>query len=170
MPMDSRKIEELLTKYWACETSLEEEKLLRQYFEGGNIPAQFKETATLFQYFAESKKKSIEELSFDGAKFAEPPLKKDGKVRSLIYNSMRIAAGIAVLMIAIWFVRSEVRETDSAGLVDTYDNPQVAFEETKKALMIISKGIGKAEEETKKINLFNEAQEEIQKSSQDEKL
>jgi hypothetical protein len=46
---------------------------------------------------------------------------------------------------------------------DTYSDPKLAFEETKKALMMISKGFTKAEQETRKINLFNEAQENIQK-------
>jgi hypothetical protein len=36
--MDSNKIEALLNKYWNCETSLEEEQQLRDYFKQGNIP------------------------------------------------------------------------------------------------------------------------------------
>jgi hypothetical protein len=45
---------------------------------------------------------------------------------------------------------------------DTYDDPQKALEETKKALLMISKGFGRAEQQAKKINLLNEAQEKIQ--------
>lgn len=38
--MDSEHIEQLLERYWKCETSLEEEAQLRAYFaEAGNIPA-----------------------------------------------------------------------------------------------------------------------------------
>ena len=51
-------------------------------------------------------------------------------------------------------------------MVDTYDDPKLAFEETKKALMMISKSFGTAEEQAKKINMFNEAQEEIQKKKE----
>jgi hypothetical protein len=46
--MDSNRIELLLKKYWGCETSLEEEKQLRDYFQGNDIPDQWKETASLF--------------------------------------------------------------------------------------------------------------------------
>jgi NAD(P)H-hydrate repair Nnr-like enzyme with NAD(P)H-hydrate dehydratase domain len=88
-------------------------------------------------------------------------------VRSLFQNSMRIAAGIAVLMVAVYFIRTEVRKTTPQEIVDTYDDPKLAFEETKKALMMISKGFGKAEEGAKKINLLNEATEEIQRSDSD---
>jgi hypothetical protein len=80
---------------------------------------------------------------------------------------MRIAAGVAVVMMAVWFVRKEVRQTTPQQVVDTYDDPQLAFEETKKALLMISKSFGKAENQAKKINMFNEAQEEIQKKEKE---
>ena len=54
--MDSKRINELLSKYWNCETSLEEEAELREHFKASNIPDELKETAPLFQYFEENKK------------------------------------------------------------------------------------------------------------------
>ena len=65
-------------------------------------------------------------------------------------------------MVAVWFVRSEIRQTTPQELVDTYSDPELAFEETKKALLMISRSFGTAEEQAKKINLFNEAQQQIQ--------
>jgi hypothetical protein len=165
--MDSKRIEELLNRYWECETSLEEEQQLREYFQGNSIPDQHKETAALFKYFHENKNKSLSDASFDSAVLSKVQVKR-GKVVKLFYNSMRIAAGIAVVMTATWFVRNEVRQTTPQEVVDTYNDPQLAFEETKKALMMISKGFGQAEHEAKKINLFNEAQQEIQKSNKSE--
>lgn len=168
MLMDSNKINELLKKYWECETSLEEEQSLREYFKGQNIPEELKETAALFRYFEENKKKSINDITFDKVvvERVNVPLKK-GKSVSLVYNAMRIAAGIAVVMVATWFIRTEVRKSTPADVVDTYDDPKLAFEETKKALMMISKSFGTAEQQAKKINMFNEAQEEIQKKKED---
>lgn len=167
--MDSKRIDELLNKYWNCETSLEEEQLLKEYFNGQHIPEQFKEASPLFQYFLEQKKKSIGDLVFDERISVKP--KTDRKVRSLrwVYNSMRIAAGVLVLMTAIWFVRSEIRKSTPQEIVDTYDDPQLAFEETKRALLMISKSFGTAEQQAKKINLFNEAQDQIEGKKQEEK-
>ncbi|HEX5168810.1 MAG TPA: hypothetical protein VFW11_06530 [Cyclobacteriaceae bacterium] len=167
--MDSKRIEELLSKYWNCETSLEEEQSLREFFNGGTIPDQFREASLLFQYFQHQKKKSVGDLAFDENIPAEPKEDK-GKIRkfNLVYNSLRIAAGIAVLMTAIWFVRSEIRQNTPQEMVDTYNDPQLAFEETKKALMMISKSFGTAEEQAKKINLFNEAQEQIEGKHEEE--
>jgi hypothetical protein len=169
--MDSNKIDELLNKYWNCESSLEEEQQLKEYFRGREIPEQWKETAALFRYFEENKKKTLSDVSFDHQVMEKVKSPEKGKVVKLVQNSLRIAAGIAVLMIAIWFVRNEIRTNtiaqNSNQVKDTYDDPKMALEETKKAFLMISKSFGTAEEQAKKINMFNEAQEEIQKGSSD---
>ena len=168
--MDSEKLDELINKYWNCETSVEEEQQLQAYFRSASIPEQLKETALLFQYFDEQKRKSLTDVSFDSAVIRKINPPKKGKLTSLLYNSMRIAAGIVVLILAVWLVRMEVRENSPADMEDTYDDPKMAFEETKKALMMISKSFGAAEEQAKKINLFNEAQKEIQKEENQSEL
>jgi low affinity Fe/Cu permease len=167
--MDSKKIEELLQKYWDCETSLEEEQQLREYFRSEQVPEQLKETAVLFHYFDTQRNKTVDE-HFEGTVVTHlkaQPVKK-GKMVSLLHNSMRIAAGVAVLVAAVFFVRQEIRKNDTVAMEDTYDDPQKALEETKKALMMISKGFGRAEQQAKKINMINEAQETIQ-AKEDEK-
>ncbi len=164
--MDFNNIEELLQKYWNCETTLEEEKLLHEYFRGSNIPEQAKETAALFHYFDANKKKSLNDLAFEDKVLQKVNTPKQGKLVKLFYNSMRIAAGLVVVILATWFIRDELRKTTPQEIVDTYDDPKLAFEETKKALLMISKSFGTAEEQAKKINLFNEAQEEIQRNKQ----
>jgi len=168
MLMDSSNIDELLTRYWNCETSLEEEEQLRRYFTGGQVPDHLRETAVLFRYFEEGKKKSLQDPAFEKEITQKLGTPKRSRSVNLFYNTMRIAAGVTVLMLAIWFVRREVRTTTPQEVVDTYNDPQLAFEETKKALMIISKSFGQAETQAKKINLFNEAQEEIQKGTETE--
>jgi hypothetical protein len=168
--MDSKKIEELLNKYWNCETSLEEEQELRTYFKGHEIPTQFQEAASLFRYFEASKKKSIDDRGFDTAVISRVNKPAKGKVIRLVYNTMRIAAGIGVLVVAVWFVRKEVRTpTADVPVEDTYEDPKMAFEETKKALMMISKSFGQAEQQAQKIKIFNDAQEEIQRDQKKKK-
>lgn len=168
--MDSKHIEELLTKYWQAETSLEEEQMLRQYFSSEDVPEHLKETAMLFKYYEEQKKEVISDITFDSSLKEKAAGRKRGRITSIFYNSMRIAAGVAVLLVAIWFVRTEVRKSTPQAMVDTYDDPKLAFEETKKALMMISKSFGKAEAQAKKINLINEAQTEIGKKPKENSL
>lgn len=158
--MDSNKIGELLEKYWNCETSLEEERQLREYFRSAEVPESLKETAALFNFFSQQKERSLNDVSFDG-EVVSKITKPQGRMVRFVRNSMRIAAGIVVLMAAVWFVHTEVRD-NTEEIVDTYDDPKMAFEETKRALLMISKSFGKAEEQARKINLFNEAQEKVQ--------
>ncbi len=171
--MDSNKIEALLAKYWECETSLEEENELREYFNQQDIPAQFKEAAVLFAYFGEQRNKQVKDLTFD-SKVVESVKKSTtankSKVVRLLYNFSRIAAGLIVVVVATYYIRSEIRKTTPQEMVDTYSDPKLAFEETKKALLMISKSFGHAEEQAKKINLLNEAKENIQEESGTQEL
>jgi hypothetical protein len=163
--MDSEKINELLNKYWNCETTLEEEQQLQVYFRSSSVPDSLKETAALFTYFDRRRKKNLTDVSFD-ARVRKALRKPKGQLMTLAYNSMRIAAGVIVLVVAIWLVRMEVRKTSPLPeTADTYNDPKLAFEETKKALMMISKSFSTAEEQAKKINLFNEAQKDLQKDT-----
>ncbi|MGE0771130.1 MAG: hypothetical protein AB7K37_05420 [Cyclobacteriaceae bacterium] len=160
--MDS-EIEKLLDKYWKCETSLEEEATLRTYFQNHSVPDDWKDTAAMFQYFEAQKQLTLNDNAFDDRvrrqmKTTEPK----GKSVSMVLRVARMAAGIVVLVAAGYFVRQEVRKSYPPEIADTYTDPKIAFEETKKALMMISNGFGKAQRETEKIKIFNEAEEKIQ--------
>lgn len=166
--MDSKRLDELLKKYWDCQTSLEEEQELREYFRQDNVPEELAPAASLFRYFEKQKHNLLHE-DFDQSmisKVRQTAGVRTTKIRTLITYSLRIAAGVAVLVAATFLVRQELRKPDSVAvngeLVDTYDDPQKAFEETKKALEMIGRGFGRAEQQAKKINAFNEAQEKIQ--------
>jgi hypothetical protein len=167
--MDSKTLEQLLEKYWTCETSLEEEKQLRDFFAGRNIPESMKQTAELFRFFEAEKTKSVNE-NFEPAVTKQLHQRRGGKIISMVSfsNIARIAAGILVVVAATFFIRQEVRKSYPKELQDTYTDPQMAFEETKKALMMISSSFGKAQHEAGKIKMFNEAEKKI-KGKKEEK-
>jgi len=68
---------------------------------------------------------------------------------------------------ATYFIRQEVRKAYPEPVEDTYSDPKIAFEETKKALMMISKSFGKAKNEAGKIKMFNDAEKKIQGKEED---
>jgi len=161
--MDSRHVEQLLEKYWNCETSLEEEQELRAFFRGDQVPSALKDTADLFKYFDEEKGKGLEE-KFETTVTKQLRQRRGGKVISMVSfrNVARIAAGIGVLVVATYFIRNEIRKSYPPELQDTYTDPQLAFEETKKALQMISGSFGKARRQAGKMKMFNEAEKKIQ--------
>ena len=163
--MDFKNREQLLEKYWNCETSLEEEQQLRDFFKGNAIPEALNETAPLFRFFEEERKKSLGD-SFDQRVTKELNKRQGSKIINMVswIQIGRIAAGLLVVVAATYFIREEVRKAypPEVAVTDTYSDPQLAFEETKKALMMISKGFGKAKSEAGKIKMFNEAERKIQ--------
>lgn len=166
--MDSKQLNLLLEKYWNCDTSLEEEQQLREYFRG-NVSENVKETADLFRYFESQQKQQV-----GGAGFDEAVRKKirqhqpQGKSRRMLFNYARIAAGLLVVVTASYFVRTEIRKAYSPEVVDTYSDPKLALEETKRALMMISKGFNKAQKEAGRIKVFNDAEEKLHKQTKTE--
>ena len=48
--MDYNYIEQLLERYWECETNLEEEHILRTFFGQSDIPEHLRQYAPLFEY------------------------------------------------------------------------------------------------------------------------
>ena len=165
--MDSKQLEQLLEKYWSCETSLEEEQQLRDYFRGQTVPESQKDAAELFRFLDTEKNKSLNE-NFESHVTKHLHKRREGKVISMVTfaNIVRIAAGILVVVVATYFIRQEVRKSYPKELQDTYTDPQMAFEETKKALMMISGSFGKAKREAGKMKVFNDAEKKIQ-SKQD---
>ncbi len=165
MDSDNNEIDRLLEKYWNCETTVEEENQLQDHFTTESR----QEAAALFQYFRNQRSTALSDPTFD-TKVMSKAKHPSGRVITLLYNSMRIAAGVVVLVLAVWLVRLELRESSPTGTADTYNDPDRAFEETKRALMMISRSFNTAEKHAKKINLFNEAQEEIRSPEGEQKL
>ncbi|MCO5270878.1 MAG: hypothetical protein M9954_04395 [Cyclobacteriaceae bacterium] len=158
--MDS-DIKRLLERYWECETSLEEEQELRDYFNKNEVPEDWKETALLFKYFDSQKKLASKKAGFDPKAGGHVPANR-GKVVRMAMATAKIAAGVLVLVAAIYLVRQEIRKSYPEEVADTYSDPQLAFEETKKALLMISKTFGKVRQEAGRITVFNEAEKIIQ--------
>jgi hypothetical protein len=163
MLMDLDNIDSLLQKYWNAETSLEEEQQLREFFAREPVPENLKETASLFRYFEQQKRLGVDDLAFD--RELKKKLKPAGKVINLsMVQVARIAAGLFVVVAATFFIREEIKKAypeEPTAEEDTYSDPKVAFEETKKALMMISKSFNKAQKEASKINVFNEATDKM---------
>lgn len=170
--MDLNESEQLLEKYWRCETSLEEEMQLREFFRTSPIPVSGRGAAELFRFFEAEKNKSLQTNDFERIVTKELRGRQGGKIVSMISwgNISRIAAGIVVVVAATLLIRQEVRKSYPKELQDTYSDPQIAFEETKRALMMISNSFGKAKKEASKMKMLNEAEKKIQTKSTGDKI
>ena len=63
--MDYKYIEQLLERYWRCETSLQEEEILRMFFSQEDIPAALLPYRHLFAYAQSEKTEEVLGDDFD---------------------------------------------------------------------------------------------------------
>lgn len=134
--MEYGRIELLLDKYWACETTPEEEDELRCYFNGTDeLPSHLLEFRELFIYQQQERSCTLDN-SFD-----ERILAKVSPRKSVWLQNRRWVAGIAasfLLALSIWFLverKVTVREMFTA---DTCETPEQAFAEVQRALSYVS--------------------------------
>lgn len=101
--MDSKQIEQLLERYWACETNIEEEAMLRRFFCEEEVPSSLLPYRDLFVY---QQKQSEAHLNadFDARileKIEQAPVVKARKVTLItrLMPMLKAAAAIALLLL-----------------------------------------------------------------------
>ncbi len=125
--MKPNNIENLLEKYLQGETNLSEENELQDYFSSANVAPELEQHKSLFVNSTVVKQGSFS---------AKKPLRPRAKDKIRSFADLSIAATIAVLVgIATYmYYRAEVVNPD----LGTFDDPEVAFVETQKALSMLS--------------------------------
>lgn len=63
--MDYKYIEQLIERYWECETSQQEEDILRAFFAQDDVPASLARYKSLFVYEQQQKEQTLLDDSFD---------------------------------------------------------------------------------------------------------
>jgi hypothetical protein len=168
--MDSAKWEALVEKFWTGESSLEEEAMLRQYFQTHDVPEHLEATAAYFNTLVQDQKVKISDLAFEKRLQEKLNPKKSTTLRQLWMNSFKVAAGIALLATAAYLIWKEptLPPLESPAIAtledDTFDDPKEAFEETKKALMMLSSNIGRGKQPVEKIATFHETETKIKEN------
>jgi hypothetical protein len=139
---DLKKIDELLQKYYDGETSLEEERKLHWFFQTCEIPAHLQSDAELFRYYYKQRK---EEASSNMEETLTRLIHDREHKKRFIHSgkTIRLVSGIAatvLVMLALWIGigRDIYRKQYTGAFKDTYDDPQLAYLETKKVLLMVS--------------------------------
>lgn len=126
-------IEKLLEKYYDGETSLEEERALKQFFQSGEVPEHLQSHVAQFGYFANARKEQPS-LTFNHelALMLDPPAPR-GLTSRLWW--LRIAAGLTLLIVGFgagWMFQSKSENGTVLAALEGKETGQVA--EMKKVL------------------------------------
>lgn len=135
--MDYKYIEQLLERYWNCDTSLEEEQILRSFFRQKEVPAHLLRYKQLFAYQEVEKEKGLGD-DFDAKilSLVERPVVKAQRLtmRARFMPLFKAAAMIAVLFLMGTVVQRSMEGGDSDVVLvhdeyhDSTTDPQVAYE------------------------------------------
>lgn len=161
--MEEKMINEILERYWAGGSSLEDEAVLRKYFQQKSLPAEHEPYRSLFGYFAQEANRQMPERadrSFDQQK----PLSvaKVSRSRSLTRSFFltAIAASFALLIsLSIFFIPQQQDNNHISLTADTFDDPEEAYREARKALLMVSAQLNsgrKFQQELKPIRRISE--------------
>lgn len=152
--MDYKYIEQLLERYWQCETSLEEESQLRAFFSKEEVPAHLLPYKDLFVYQSVQRETGLGE-DFDArilAQIERPVVKAKRLTLSGRFIPLFKAAAVVALMLSLGnvaqhtFFANEALDYNYDAYTDTYDDPEVAYKQVSSALMILSEGINKSKD------------------------
>jgi hypothetical protein len=122
------RIEQLLEKYFEAETSIAEENELKGYFTSPDVAQHLEQYKSIFGYAVQAKQEQFS---------ATIPLITT-KRKSVVWIS--VAASVVVLLGVSVFTYHHYNQPKSNDL-GTYDDPEIAYRETQKALALISKHV-----------------------------
>ncbi len=101
--MDYKYIEQLMERYWRCETSLQEEEILRAFFAQEDVPSDLKPYKSLFDFVQQDEKENVLDATFDKKVLSlieeEKPVKaKVVTLRERLAPLFKAAAVVAILI------------------------------------------------------------------------
>ncbi len=141
--MESHKIKQLLDKYFEGTTSIQEEKELKQYFSSSNIAPELMQYQPAFGYFHHQK---------------EIQTQKDIDLNSTSKNKWLWMAASIVILLGVGFTFLKSQPTPNLG---SFDNPELALEETHKALTLIAENLKQGKQKMQYIQEYENTKQYI---------
>jgi len=165
--MDRKEIRVLLEKYYNGESTLHEENKLREYFSGDQINPEFIPERDLFLYQIHEVEdnQEIPDISEEiWNNLSKEDSDKNKVVRSLPYLYLRIAASIVILVGSFFVIKKQVFDNkNTIQYTDTFDNPELAYQQTKEALLYVSAMLNSGADHLEPIQKINKGTKPLNK-------
>lgn len=163
--MDIKDIKTLLHSFYEGETSQEEEKALYEFFSGENIPEDMISEKRIFLklyagqqndmplHLEEKLSTLIDNLERGEDNKSKPHIVSPIKLTNKSWRwAMSIAASILIVLSVGIFAYFGNNSSKSPMLVDTYSNPEDAYLETQRTLLLVSGKLNKGIQQIEKVN------------------
>ena len=145
--MEYNEIKNLLEKYFDGSTSVQEENDLKFYFSRNYVHQDFSKYQDVFNYY-QSEEKLVTNQEF---------LLKN-KAKNKIWFSIAASLLLIASLSTLLYNKKIARQNEGLG---TYQNPEIAFKETQKALRMISQNVNLGVESLAFINEYQKTKNKI---------
>jgi len=142
--MELSNIEKLLEKYFEGETTISEEKELKVYFTGETVPSHLERYKDLFQFFSA-------ESHITATRDIDIPVQKTNW-----YKWVGVAASVAIIA-GLFFTNTPTQPEE----LGTYEDPEIALQETKKILNMVSQLMNEGKKDLVYLNEFETAKQNL---------
>ncbi len=167
--MDLKRIKVLLEKYYSGDSTLDEENILRKYFNSEVVDSELIADKDIFLYQSQENAKSMEvpdisDQIWDTLKDIDS--KKVKSKKSVKYLFLRIAASIIILTGSYFLLKNEIfNKEQNIQFSDTYDNPEIAYQQAKETLLYVSAMLNNGTDHLEPIQKVSEGTEQLYKLS-----
>lgn len=151
-----KEIHKLLDRFYLGETTLEEEQLLLEYFSSARVPEELMADRDLFRSLEPAGNTIVVPggLNQKILDVLDQQEKKEVRTRRIsIFSLSGLAAGLLVVIaLYVGYFRDGQSELlASQELTDTYENPQDAYIEAKRALTYVSAKLNEGTSELERV-------------------
>lgn len=143
------RIENLIDKYFEGETSIAEENELKVYFSSTDVAQHLKQYQTIYGYFSQAKEQQFTQ---------EIPLQT--KKRNVVLW-LSIAASVVVMLGVGTMMYFNNDKEEQFVACSPEDNPELALQQTEKALALISEHLNTGIESVSYINEYEQSKNRI---------
>ena len=147
--MALNRIEKLIESYLEGETSVAEENELKVYFSSSDVAQHLKQYQPLFSYFSQAKEEQF-------SRYILLPTKKKNNVQM-----WSIAASVVVFLGVGTFMYVQNTKADDFVACSPEDSPELALEQTQKALALVSEHLNTGIKSVSYINEYEESKDRI---------
>lgn len=141
-------IKQLLEKFYSGETSLEEEKILTDFFLNNPILSEWEADIKVFLSLTNKEIDTPKETLLEIEKLIDslqeetcPAVSRKAKTSRIVYFALSVAASLLLIFGIVNF--RESRQNNQPLLTDTYTNPDDAYVATMKAMRLFSENFSK---------------------------
>ncbi|MBL0014059.1 MAG: hypothetical protein IPP30_10175 [Flavobacterium sp.] len=147
--MESDRMSLLVSKYFDGETTIGEEIELKKYFSSSDVSANLLQYKPLFVYLSVNANQKFEK--------AMPTLQHTSNP----VKWLSIAASAVVLLGIGIYAFNNFSEAKTSTELGTFDDPQVAFEETQKALAMLSNHVNTGIESVRYVQTYEDTRDKV---------